>query len=51
MDAIGSRRDGVRVYYRVVNSKILQACDLIREVLMERLGDMSKLREAYTRTP
>lgn len=31
------RREGANVYYRLGNPKILQACDLMREVLLENL--------------
>ena len=31
-----TRREGVSVYYRVSNPKIIQACDLMREVLFEQ---------------
>ncbi len=31
------RREGANVYYRLSNPKIIQACDLMREVLLENL--------------
>ncbi len=40
---IKTRRDGVNIYYRIANPKIIQACTLMREVLLEQLqekGDM-----------
>lgn len=32
-----TRRDGPNVYYRIANPKIIKACNLIREVLLEQL--------------
>lgn len=32
-----SRRDGVNIYYRISNPKVVTACNLMKEVLMERL--------------
>ena len=31
------RREGVSVYYRLSNPKIIKACDLMRQVLLEHL--------------
>ncbi|MFQ6616596.1 MAG: ArsR/SmtB family transcription factor [Fidelibacterota bacterium] len=42
---VSSRRDGVSIYYRIANPKIVTACELIRDVLMEQLEEMSRLRE------
>ena len=41
---ISTRKEGVNIYYRISNAKITQACDLMREVLLEQLqekGDMA----------
>ena len=38
-----TRRDGVSVYYRVADSRIIQACDLMREVLFEQLARSGQL--------
>ena len=40
-----TRREGVSVYYRVSNPKIIQACDLMREVLFEQLARNGQLAE------
>jgi ArsR family transcriptional regulator, virulence genes transcriptional regulator len=32
-----TRREGLKVFYRLSNSKITQACDLMRQVLLENL--------------
>ncbi|GAB6270128.1 MAG: hypothetical protein STSR0002_28710 [Smithella sp.] len=37
------RREGVQLYYRIANSKIIQACNLMREVLIEQLQEREKI--------
>lgn len=32
---LDTRREGVIIYYRIPNSKVIKACDLMREVLIE----------------
>lgn len=36
------RREGVQLYYRIANPKIIQACNLMREVLIEQLQEREK---------
>ncbi len=38
-----TRRDGVNIYYRIANPKILQACHLMREVLLEQFQEKGKI--------
>ena len=38
-----SRRDGVNIYYSKANPKIVQACALMREMLMEQLKEDGRL--------
>lgn len=42
------RREGVNVYYRIANPKVIQACDLMREVLLEQLEAGQKLARDIT---
>ena len=42
---VTTRREGVSVYYRISNPKIIQACDLMREVLFEQLASSGQLAE------
>ena len=42
---VTTRREGVRVYYQVSNPKIIQACDLMREVLFEQLTRSGELAQ------
>lgn len=44
---VQSRRDGVSVYYRIANPKIVSACLLMREVLLDQLEKTTKIRENY----
>ena len=38
-----ARREGVQLYYRITNPKIIQACGLMREVLVEQLREEEKV--------
>ena len=38
-----SRRDGVNIYYCISSPKIVKACALMREVLVEQLAEGGKL--------
>ncbi len=40
---IAPRRDGNVIYYKITNPKILEACRLMREVLLENLNESGKL--------
>ena len=40
---LATRRDGVNIYYRIANPKVIQACDIMREVLFEQLKENEKL--------
>ena len=40
------RREGVSIYYQVSNPKIIQACDLMREVLLDQLVQSAELAES-----
>ena len=34
-----SRKEGLAVYYRIANPKVVKACDLMREVLFEQIKE------------
>lgn len=38
-----TRREGVNIYYRIANPKIIQACNLMREVLLEQIQEKGKI--------
>jgi ArsR family transcriptional regulator len=40
---LATRRDGVNIYYRIANPKVILACDIMREVLFEQLKENEKL--------
>ena len=40
---VTARREGVNIYYRISNPKVIKACDLMREVLYEQLSSEQKL--------
>jgi len=44
-----ARREGVNIYYRISNPKILKAYDIIQEILFEQLAEARELAAAYTR--
>ena len=39
---VKARRKGLNVYYRVASPKIIRACNLMREVLMEHLEESAR---------
>ncbi len=40
---VKTRKEGSTVYYRVASPKISQACDMVREVLLEQLNQRQEL--------
>ena len=40
---VAARRSGTNVYYRLTNPKVVQAFQLMREVLVEQLGQKAAL--------
>lgn len=50
---VQTRRDGPSVYYRISNPKVLDACEILREVLLESLKQdqefVSMLKNVDTR--
>jgi len=44
-----TRREGVTIYYRIANAKILQAFDIMRDVLFEQLSEGRRLVAAVDR--
>lgn len=40
---VAARREGLNVYYKCANPKMLKACEILREVLMEQLADGGRL--------
>lgn len=46
---VKARREGLNVYYRIANPKILRACNLMREVLMEQLEERARVTRSWSR--
>ncbi len=44
---VKTRKDGTTIYYRVASPKISQACDMVREVLLEQLSQKQELAKNY----
>ncbi|HYA32227.1 MAG TPA: metalloregulator ArsR/SmtB family transcription factor [Thermodesulfovibrionales bacterium] len=40
-----SRREGINMYYRVSNLKVIHACVLMKEVLVDQMKEKGKLAE------
>ncbi len=40
---VTSRRDGVNIFYRINNPKIIEACALMKAVLLEQLEDTQRI--------
>lgn len=45
-----SRREGLNIYYRIVNPKVLQACSLMREVLSDILSERGKMASLISKS-
>src|SRR3990167_350073 len=44
-----TRREGLNIYYRCANPKMLKACEILREVLLEQLRAGGKLQKRVAR--
>jgi ArsR family transcriptional regulator len=40
-----TRRDGVNVYYRLSNPRIVDACDIVHEILLEQVSKNREMAE------
>jgi ArsR family transcriptional regulator len=40
---VATRREGLNIYYRCANPKMLKACEILREVLLEQLAEGGRL--------
>jgi ArsR family transcriptional regulator, virulence genes transcriptional regulator len=45
---VKTRKEGSNIYYRVASPKISQACDMIREVLIEQLNQKQEMAKAFS---
>ena len=44
---VKTRKEGSTVYYRVASPKISQACDMVREVLIEQLSQKQEIAKSF----
>ncbi len=44
-----ARRAGLNVYYSIANPKMIKACDILREVLLDQIQEDDKLIRAMTK--
>jgi DNA-binding transcriptional ArsR family regulator len=44
---VKTRKAGSNIYYRVASPKISQACDIVREVLMEQLSQKQEIANKH----
>ncbi len=42
-----SRREGVNIYYSISNPKVIEACNLMREVLTEQLKERESILSTH----
>jgi DNA-binding transcriptional ArsR family regulator len=42
-----ARREGLNIFYRMSNPKIIQACNLMREVLLDQLREKGKMVSSF----
>jgi len=47
---VSARKEGANIFYNIANTKIIEACDIIRQVLFEQMAETEKVaREAEVR--
>jgi ArsR family transcriptional regulator, virulence genes transcriptional regulator len=46
-DIVLTRKEGSNIYYRVASPKISQACDMVREVLLEQLSQKQEFAKMH----
>jgi len=46
-DMLKSRREGVNIFYSIASPKIVEACRLMREVLMEQIAEKQKFMDRF----
>lgn len=48
-EVVRARREGQNIYYAIANPKIVQACRLMREVLLEQFSEKQKLLDSINK--
>jgi len=44
-----AQKDGLNVYYKLTSKKVVRAIDLLREFMVEQIGDQSRLGRAASK--
>jgi DNA-binding transcriptional ArsR family regulator len=44
-DVVKARRDGVNIYYSLTSPRIVEACDIVHEILVDQLARNKKMAE------
>jgi len=44
---VSPRKEGANIFYEITNPRFIEACDIIREVLLERLAGNAELAKQY----
>ena len=44
-----ARREGLNIFYRISNPKIIQACDLMRQILLDQFQEKGKMVSSLKR--
>lgn len=47
---VESEKDGLNVYYSLTSQKVVEAIDLLREFMVDQLGDQTRLSRAAKRS-
>ncbi len=45
---VKTRKEGSNIYYRIASPKISQACGIVRDVLLEQLGQKHEFARTYS---
>lgn len=46
---LSTRRSGLNIYYKIANPKMIKACDILRDVLLEQLQESGNLARGVTK--
>jgi len=46
---LGKRREGLNIYYSITDARIVEACELVRETIRERIGRTNRLLKVTSR--
>lgn len=41
------RKEGLRAYYSISNPKLIRACELMKEIMLERMADMAEFSRKF----